>query len=397
MKHCLKTALFSALFALLAVGQVLAQDSSRAKVIIEGNLTGVKDGTHISLMQEQGSVGSEVAKDSLQNGHFHIEYTPEDTALGIYSLMSFDDNFPSMALKFWAKPGHPIYVQGENNLVYTWVVTSDIPEQQEWAYFINANKNDWDDYQKLSIIRKARMATLIDFKSSDTAKKSARTAVDSLDKESEVIEYKIQKHNLALLQQVKMTPTRLQVLNDVANQIKWYQKEDLRAPVTTIYKTLSQELKNSEYGQKLTITLYAPRIIAPGEEMYDTDLFDLAGNTHHLADFKGQYLLVDFWSFGCGPCHASVPELKEIAEKLKGKLTVVSLSSDTKKIWKKATDYFKLTGNNFSDLKEDRGIYAHYGVAGIPHYVLISPDGIVKSAWTGYGTGSISAPGMVQI
>ena len=389
MKRCLRLTLFFVFFALVTGSQIFAQ--APKKIIIDGRLTGVQDGTHISLMKEEGAVGSEVAKDSVFEGHFHIEYAPEDTLLGNYTLMSFDDNFPSMALKLWAKAGHPISITGMNTLVYTWQVKSDIPEQQEWAYFINANKELWNAYQKKGVIRKGLMHIALDDNRSPEDKKTARKSIDSLDEASNSIEYTIQKQNLALLRQGPMTLTRLEVLNDVANQIKWYHKEDLRAPVTKIYKDLEPELKNSVYGQKLTITLYAPKVIKAGDSMYDTKLLDIAGNVHHLADFKGKYLLVDFWSFGCGPCHASIPELKEIAEKLERKLAVVSLSSDTKKIWEKATEYFKMTGNNFSDLKEDRGIYAHYGVAGIPHYVLISPDGIVKSAWTGYGTGSIKS------
>ena len=42
--------------------------------------------------------------------------------------------------------------------------------------------------------------------------------------------------------------------------------------------------------------------VKEGDEMADTDLYDLQGNIHHLADYKGKYLLVDFWSRGCGPC-----------------------------------------------------------------------------------------------
>ena len=395
MKHCLRLTIFIALLALLPGGQNFAQElsnnfsSEHNKIIIEGRLTGVENGTPISLMREEGAVGTEVAKDSVLNGRFHIEFTPEDTLLGNYSLMSFSDDFPSMALKLWARAGNSITITGSNTLLYTWLVKSDIKEQKEWSYFINANKKLWDEYQKKGILRKGFMQTAMDDKSTAEKQKAAQKSVDSLDKVSNLIEYDIQKRNLALLERGKMTPTRLEVLNGVADQIKWNHIEEFRAPVTKIYKALNADLKNSVYGQKLAITLYAPKIIKPGDYMYDTELVDTAGNLHHLADFKGSYILLDFWSFGCGPCHASIPELKEITKKLKDKLTVVSLSSDTKKIWKKATEYFKLTGNNFSDLKEDRGIYARYGIAGIPHYVLISPEGIIKSAWTGYGKGSI--------
>ena len=383
MKYCL-TLILSLLFFLPA-SRMLAQQ----KIVIDGLLTNVQEGAHISLMKEEGSVGSEVAKDSVNHGHFHIEYMPDDSLLGNYSIMSFDDDFPSMSLKLWAKAGHPVQIKGDNKLVYTWQVKSDIPEQQEWAYFVSANKTLWNRYQALTILRKGNIHTLVYASVSPEIKKSARVTVDSLDKITDALQYKIQANNLALLGNGKMTPVRLGVLNDVANLIKWNHIESFKVPVTKIFNNLSPELKNSINGEKIALALFPPETVKIGDSMYDTELMDITGQLHHLSDFKGSYILVDFWSFGCGPCFAAVPELKEVEQKLKGRLVVISLSSDTKNVWKKATDYFKMTGNNFSDGKEDRGIYAKYGVRGIPHYVLISPDGLIKSAWTGYGTGSI--------
>ncbi|HTG57672.1 MAG TPA: hypothetical protein VL943_15450 [Niabella sp.] len=60
-------------------------------------------------------------------------------------------------------------------------------------------------------------------------------------------------------------------------------------------------------------------------------------------------------------------------------------------MWQQATDLFRMTWKNLSDGNENRGIYARYGVEGIPNYVLIAPDGIVKASWTGYGTGSLKS------
>ena len=38
---------------------------------------------------------------------------------------------------------------------------------------------------------------------------------------------------------------------------------------------------------------------------------------------------------------------------------------------------------------EERGLAAAYNVHGIPHYVLIAPDGKVQDVWNGYGKGSL--------
>ena len=107
---------------------------------------------------------------------------------------------------------------------------------------------------------------------------------------------------------------------------------------------------------------------------------------------KGKYILLDFWSKGCGPCVASIPELKEIEEQYKEQLEVVSISSDTEASWKEAVAELKLTGNQWNELRQGTtGLAAAYRVRGIPHYVLIAPDGKVKKMWFGYGKGSLKA------
>ena len=50
--------------------------------------------------------------------------------------------------------------------------------------------------------------------------------------------------------------------------------------------------------------------------MADGDLYDLDGNVRHLSEFKGKYILLDFWSQGCGPCLQSLPELEEVTEQV---------------------------------------------------------------------------------
>lgn len=383
MKHYI----ILAFFLITLAGNSFAQK----KIIIDGQLKGVEEGTHISLMKEEGSVGSGVAKDSVVNGRFHIEYTPDDEEVGRYSIMSFDKGFPSMGLNLWARAGHTIYIEGENKFVYTWKVISDIPAQKEWSYFVESNKTLWNECQRLSALRESVFQNGFSDNSTSLERKAARATIDSLDSISNTYLYKIHKHNLALLQKEKMTPVRLEVLDNAANMIRWNHIEEFRAPVTKMYNSLDSNLKNDAYGEEIALTLYPPKVVKVGEPMYDTVLIDLDGKPHHLADFKGKYILLDFWSFGCGPCHASVPEMKEISEKLRDSLVIVSLSSDNKKVWKQASEYFKMTWNNFSDGKENRGIYAKYGVKGIPNYVLITPNGIIKDIWTGYGDGSLKS------
>lgn len=44
----------------------------------------------------------------------------------------------------------------------------------------------------------------------------------------------------------------------------------------------------------------------------DFALTDLQGTTHRLADYRGKYVLVNFWATWCSPCLSEIPELNAL-------------------------------------------------------------------------------------
>ena len=51
--------------------------------------------------------------------------------------------------------------------------------------------------------------------------------------------------------------------------------------------------KKTDSGKTIHTCLFPPVVVNEGDEMVDADLFDLEGKIHHLADYKGKYMLVD--------------------------------------------------------------------------------------------------------
>ena len=95
---------------------------------------------------------------------------------------------------------------------------------------------------------------------------------------------------------------------------KRFGHEDL---IRSLYDRVSEADRATEEGQLITAYLNLPEVVNVGDQMVDGDLYDPEGNVRHLSEFKGKYILLDFWSQGCGPCLQSFPEIKEVAESIK--------------------------------------------------------------------------------
>ncbi|MFZ1528907.1 MAG: TlpA disulfide reductase family protein [Ferruginibacter sp.] len=105
---------------------------------------------------------------------------------------------------------------------------------------------------------------------------------------------------------------------------------------------------------------------------------DTSGKFLTLSEFRGKYVLLDFWASWCKPCRENNSVLKELYEKYsRAKIEIISISGDTKhKDWKKAIDNEKMNWKNISDLKGYEGpVFTQYAIDAVPTYILINPEG----------------------
>lgn len=368
--------------ACLLLGTLGAQ--AQEKFVVEGRLKHIPDGTVFSLMKREGNVGSMAATDTLRNGTFRFELTTAGNGLERYDLMAHDrTSFPPMSLSLWVNPGSRLLVQGENPYIYSWKVESDVKEQQFQQQLMQASRKEWEEFQRLSMQEFELMRSA----AQGGNKEQARAKVDSLQQLTDKLSDQITQHNIALMKQSPVNAVWMDELYRMGMSVKFRKDCPYKEDVQQLYDRLDAAQKETSEGKSVYLALNPPTVVKAGEEAVDADMYDLEGKVHRLAEFRGKYVLLDFWSRGCGPCIMSQPELKEISERYKDSLEVVSLSIENRKGWEEASKSHAMTWNNWNDLEETNGLYARYGVIGIPHFVLISPKGKVIDSWSGYGKG----------
>ena len=110
---------------------------------------------------------------------------------------------------------------------------------------------------------------------------------------------------------------------------------------------------------------------------------DIHGKQVKLSDFKGKYVLLDFWASWCRPCRDKAKEIKAIYPQLQKRgIVMCGINLDEKKEqWVKATEEDGIMWTNTSELKpfNDNVISQAYKIRQIPALFLVSPSGeIIK-------------------
>ena len=119
--------------------------------------------------------------------------------------------------------------------------------------------------------------------------------------------------------------------------------------------------------------------LQPGDAAPTTALPQLEGNgSESLTDYKGRWVLVNFWASWCLPCRAEAPALEAFQQQHGGpRFTVLGI--DTQDLSGDARAFVERYGLSYPQLRDGNGDNAdEYGTTGVPENFLVDPKGKVR-------------------
>lgn len=120
-------------------------------------------------------------------------------------------------------------------------------------------------------------------------------------------------------------------------------------------------------------------------EAPDFTFNDLTGHPVSLNDYRGQWVIIDFWGAWCPWCIKGFPKLKEAYLEYAPRLEVIGVDCrDTEAAWRAAVKKYELPWVNVYNPDPKGGqILEDYAVQGFPTKVVVDPEGKIANITVG--------------
>ena len=212
------------------------------------------------------------------------------------------------------------------------------------------------------------------------AAKSDTTQLPALQKQYDAT---YERHKAKQFEYIKANPDSyisINVLREAAGAV-------IDVPtIEPVFNSLSARVRESYTGTAMKNSIEKRRAVTVGSQAPEFTQNDENDKPVKLSNFKGKYVLLDFWASWCGPCRKENPNVVKAYNEFKEKdFTVLSVSLDKpghKADWLQAIQKDGLAAwTHVSDLQFwDNQVAKLYGVQSVPQNFLIDKTGKIIAA-----------------
>lgn len=146
--------------------------------------------------------------------------------------------------------------------------------------------------------------------------------------------------------------------------------------LTKVFTSFPAGLRNSFEGKEILKRMYGGMYAKKGFRAQDFTVKDNSGASIKLSNYKGKYVLLQFWGSRCGPCIDEMPDIKKIRDAYNpDQLEVISFTTDRDSTdFSRAVVKYNMTWHNIFD---GGYVCSLYGVNAIPSLYLVNKEGII--------------------
>lgn len=146
-------------------------------------------------------------------------------------------------------------------------------------------------------------------------------------------------------------------------------------PIAEKQKTI---VESSMEAEKKMEAMQSGHVDAP-----DFTLKNLEGKDVKLSDFRGKWVIIDFWGSWCGWCIKGFPKLKDAYEQYQPELEIIGVDcNESEANWRKGVEKYQLPWVNVYN-PESSSVLRDYGVQGFPTKVIVNPEGKIADITVG--------------
>jgi len=121
-----------------------------------------------------------------------------------------------------------------------------------------------------------------------------------------------------------------------------------------------------------------------------TDLVNYPKKQAAINDFKGKWLILDFWGYSCGGCLASFPKMNALHNSFKDRVQVIMVGAIKSRTGAHSVRELEAISKNIYNRLDklydlqlpvafDSVLYLKHDVGSLPHILVIDPQGVIRA------------------